>query len=244
VHLLRAAEAVTEPVHTVGARLVQLGYTLGADPDQLLVDALDPDDALMTSVDLDGAHPWLDPAQPVPAVHLVRAARATGRDIHDIAARLTIFGYQVNTRVGDLPADQLTRDDVVLMSRDLDGSDPWLPPDEPILLPHLLHAARRTHRPVPTIAARMRLLGFVVDPELDNVDAASVTSTDLIVCSKDLDGTRPWLDPANQVSLGHLLAAANKLHRPIAEIAGRLRAIGYPVPDIDVRLPRSMPGGA
>jgi hypothetical protein len=44
--------------------------------------------------------------------------------------------------------------------------------------------------------------------------------------------------------MSHVVAAATKMHRPLAEITGRLRAIGYPVPDFDVRLPRSRPGGA
>lgn len=244
VHLLRAAESTGEPLATVASRLTRLGFRVEVDPDRLLVDALDPDDAVMTSVDLDGAHPWLDLAEPVPAMHVLRAARATGRDIHDIAARLTVFGYTVGNRFGELTTEQLTRDDLIIISRDLDGADPWWPTDERIFLPHLLHAARRTHRQPQDIAARLRLLGYAVDVDLDAVDPAGIGSVDLIVASKDLDGTRPWLDPQHPVSMAHLVAAANKLHRPLADITARLRSMGYPVPDFDVRLPRPRPGGA
>ncbi len=244
MHLLRAAEVTSQPAGTVASRLNRLGYDVAADPDQLLVDALDPDDAIMTSVDLDGMHPWLDVAQPVPALHVLRAARVTGRDIHDIAARLTVFGYTIGNKLGDLTTEQLTREDLVIMSRDLDGSDPWLPLDERIFLPHLLHASRRTHRPVREIAARLRQLGFPVDADVDRAETAVIQSVDLIVASRDLDAARPWLDPTQRVSMAHLLAAAYKIHRPMAEIAGRLEALGYPVPDLDVRLPRPRPGGA
>jgi hypothetical protein len=243
VHLLRAAEATAEPVDAVAARLVRLGLRVDVDPHHLLVDALDPDDAVMTSVDLDGMNPWLDPAQPVPAMHVLRAARTTGRDIHDIAARLTVFGYTITNRFGELTTEQLSRDDLVLMSRDLDGADPWWPVEERMFLPHLLHAARRTHRPVTEIAQRLRQLGYAVDADLDGIDPTAITSADLIVASKDLDGTRPWLDPANPISMSHIVAAANKLHRSLGDVSGRLRSMGYPVPDFDVRLPRPRPGG-
>jgi hypothetical protein len=33
-----------------------------------------PRDIILASRDLDGAGPWLDPAEPVPLVHLLRAA--------------------------------------------------------------------------------------------------------------------------------------------------------------------------
>ena len=125
----------------------------------------------MTSVDLDGAHPWLDVAQPVPAVHLLRAARVTGRDIHDIAARLTVFGYKISNRLGELTVEQLTRDDLVIISRDLDGSDPWIPLGERILLPHCCTPPAVPHRPVREIAARLRQLGYPVEADLDGVDA-------------------------------------------------------------------------
>src|SRR5262249_20540211 len=178
VHLLRAVEATGEPINAVAARLTQLGFRVEVDLDHLLVDALEPDDTIMTSVDLDGAHPWLDVTEPVPAMHVLRASRATGRDIHDIAARLTVFGYTVTNRFGELSTEQLTRDDLIIRSRDLEGADPGWPPDERMSLPHVLHAARRTHRPAHEIAARLKLLGFAVDADLDSVDVAGITSSD------------------------------------------------------------------
>ncbi len=244
VHLLRAAEATSETVGAVAARLVALGFRVDVDPDHLMVDALDPDDAVMTSTDLDGVAPWLDPGEPVAAMHVMRAARTTGRDVHDVAARLTVLGYTVRTTFGELTTVQLTRDDLVIMSRDLDGADPWWPVEERILLPHLLHAARRTHRPPRDIADRLRQLGYAVEADLDGVDATTIGSVDLILASKDLDGTRPWLDPRYPVAMSHVMAAANRVHRPLADVAARLRALGYPVPDFDVRLPRPRPGGA
>ena len=244
LHLLRAAEASNEPVTDVAARLTGLGYRLDRTPEEILVDHLDPDDTTMASVDLDGAQPWLEIDKPVPVIHLLRAARVVGRDLHDLAARLTLFGYTVSSDLGQLGVDQLTRDDLVITSQDLDGSDPWLDASEKILLPHLLQAARRTRRPPHEIADRLRQLGYIVEVDLSGVPVKEIRSADLAYASNDLDGTRPWLDPDVPVSLAHLLAAANKLRKPVGEITSRLELLGYRAPDLQVRLPRPRPGGA
>jgi hypothetical protein len=243
LHLLRAADSKGVPLAPIAARLQELGYRLATQPEEIIVDHLDQDDAVITSVDLDGAHPWLDPADPVPAVHLIRAGRVTGRDVHDITARLTVFGYTVRTELGELSVDQLTRDDLVITSQDLDGSDPWLKQDEPVGLPHLLQAARRIRKPATEIAARLRQLGYAVEIDLSAIAVDKIRSNDLTYASNDLDGTRPWLDRDRQVSVAHLLAAASKAHQPVKEVAERLSLMGYPTPDLDVRLPRALPGG-
>ena len=178
--------------------------------------------------------------KPVSALHVMRAARVTGRDVHDVAARLTVFGYQLG--VG-LLTDQLSRDDLIITSGDLDGSDPWLHPTEPILLPHLLQASRRTRRPAPEIAARLEQLGYTVDVDLTCIVIDKIGSNDLVFASNDLDGARPWLNPDYPVALSHLVAAAGKMHRPVAEVADRLNVLGYRTPDLEVRLPRRQPGG-
>jgi hypothetical protein len=242
IHLLRAAEATNLTVAQVGNRLVELGYHLAADPDEIIVDRLEPDDATITSVDLDGSHPWLDVAKPVAALHVLRAAQLTGRDVADVGARLAVFGYQLGT-LNLANASQLTRDDLIITSSDLDGSHPWLQPTEPILLPHLLQASRRTRRSTREIVARLEELGYTVDVDLSTVLIDRIRSNDLVFASSDLDGTRPWLNPSYPVSLSHLLGAADKTHRPLSEVVERLRLLGYDTPDPDVRLPRAQPGG-
>jgi hypothetical protein len=111
------------------------------------------------------------------------------------------------------------------------------------MLPHLLQAARRTRRPTQEIAARLEQLGYTVDVDLTAVVIDKIRSSDLVFASNDLDGTRPWLNPEYQVPLSHLLAAADKMHRPVAEVTGRLNVLGYRTPDLGVRLPRPSPGG-
>ncbi|MEU7865187.1 hypothetical protein [Dactylosporangium sp. NPDC049140] len=243
IHLLRAAESTGREVREVAARLSACGYRVDVDPDAILIDHLEPDDLTITSEDLDGSDPWLDPMKPVPTIRILRAAQRTRRSVHDIAARLTFLGYAVSLHGAGPSLDQVEPDDLLITSRDLDGSQPWLDLEEQVPLPHLLQAARRVRRPVHEIAARLETLGYTVDVDLSSIAVDSVKPNDLLLASTDLDGSRPWLDASQPVPLNHLLAAAQKIRKPIEEVSARLRALGYSVPDVDTRLPRLRPGG-
>ncbi|UWZ37150.1 hypothetical protein Drose_02220 [Dactylosporangium roseum] len=243
IHLLRAAESTGREVGDVAARLAACGYRVDVDPDAILIDHLEPDDLTITSEDLDGSDPWLDPMKPVPTIRILRAAQRTRRSVHDIAARLTFLGYAVSLHGAGPSLDQVEPDDLLITSRDLDGSQPWLDLDEQVPLPHLLQAARRVRRPVHEIAARLETLGYHVDVDLSSIAVDAVKPNDLLLASTDLDGSRPWLDAAQPVPLNHLLAAAQKTRKPIEDVSARLRALGYSVPDVDSRLPRLRPGG-
>ena len=187
-----------------------------------------PSDALILSVDIDGSAPWLDPVEIVPLAHLVRAARRIGRSPSEIAARLEELAYTTAVGHETVGADP---DDALFMSRDLDSSRPWLDPANPVLLPHILKAAQRSGRPVREVAARLTRLGFTFATStstllpIDQFDAA-----DLVLASRDLDGSFPWLDPAEPVKLLHLIRVAHRVAREVSDIAARLAALGYGLP--------------
>ena len=44
--------------------------------------------------------------------------------------------------------------------------------------------------------------------------------------SRDLDSSRPWLDPANPVLLPHVLKAAQRSGRPVREVHARMARLG------------------
>ena len=243
IHLLRAADTTGRDVADVLTRLVACGYRVDVDPDTILIDHLEPDDLTLTSEDNDGSDPWLDPAKPVPTIRILRAAQRTRRSVHDVAARLAFLGYSVSLDDTKLSLEQIEADDLLISSRDLDGSQPWLDLEEHVPLPHLLQAARRVRRSVHEVAERLERLGYTIDVDLRSVAVDGVKPTDLVLASADLDGSRPWLDPGQPVSLSHLLAAAQKVRKPIEDVSDRLRMLGYSVPDVDTRLPRMRPGG-
>ncbi len=242
VHLVRAAEATDQTVAAVAQRLTELGYRT-VDPNSVLVDRFEPEDLTLISVDLDGEDPMLSPIEPVSAVHVILAARQLGRDVHQVIARLTVLGYSVNTVAGQVPVEQIEQDDLVLLSRDIDGTAPWISPDVPVRLPHLLAVARRTHSTIGDVAARLGMLGYQIDCDLTLVTINKIKSADLTMASTDLDGRHPWLNQSEPVPLAHLLGASRKLRRPVDQIVKRLSSMSYQVPDLELRLPRLRPGG-
>jgi len=74
--------------------------------------------------------------------------------------------------------------------------------------------------------------------------AAVVAGTSAATKKATANSITVWLQVDAQSGWPKVVAAANKLHRPLADITTRLRSMGYPVPDFDIRLPRSRPGGA
>ena len=107
----------------------------------------------------------------------------------------------------------------------------------------MLQAARRTRKPPAEIVARLRQLGYPVEVDLTVVATDKIRSSDLVFASNDLDGTRPWLDPDLPVACPTCWPPRTRCTSRSAEIARRLEALGYRTPDLDVRLPRPLPGG-
>ena len=133
--------------------------------------------------------------------------------------------------------------DVVLISRDLDGRGPWLDPAGPAPLSHLIRAAAELRRTPAQIAERLTALGYSV-PDVAGLPA-DLTASDVTLISRSLGRRGPWpdqagsgwLDPAGPAPLSHLIRAAAELRRTPAQIAERLTALGYSVPDV-AGLPR------
>ena len=243
VHVMRVAKELGRPAVEIRDRLVACGYKAEIDFDSLLVDELEPDDLVLVSVDLDGEAPWLNPTETVPLFHLMQAARRTRREVHDVAARLAVLGYGVTLECGTVSPDELNDDDLMLASRDLDSQSPWVDEGETIGLGHVVLAAGRTRKTIAEVVTRLESLGYQVDPAIVVLMSESVQPDDMTLISEDLDGKKPWLNPTLPVPLSHLFHAAKRVRRPMAEIAARMTALGYRVPDLETVLPRWRPGG-
>jgi hypothetical protein len=89
-HVLRAAATLhRSPVEAV-TRLRRLGFVVLEHPWPA---AVDEDDVRLVSVNIDGAPPWRDPADPVLARHLLEVAQQQEWSVTYTAARLTELGY-------------------------------------------------------------------------------------------------------------------------------------------------------
>jgi hypothetical protein len=225
-HVLRAAARLRRAPAEVARRLAALGFAVG-DVSGLLAE-VGPDDITLMSRDVDGTGPWLDAAVPVPVGHVIRAAAQLRRAPAEVAGRLAALGFAVGD-VSGLPAE-VSPDDAALMSRDLDGTGPWLDAAVPVPLGHVVRVAAQLRRAPAEVAERLALLGFAVGDVFALVAEGSGDDADLI--SEQLDGTDPWLNQAVPVPLGHVVRAAARLRRAPALVAERLAVLGFAVPDV------------
>ncbi|MGP4024959.1 wHTH domain-containing protein [Actinomadura sp. 3N407] len=106
---------------------------------------------------------WLDPKQPVPRGHLVRASVELGIGPRTAAERLAVCGMLLPA--GDIPEAAIPAD-LVLLRYSQNYGTPWLDADEPVSLLHLLKVSRKTGISVREAAERLRWLGMDV-PDVD-----------------------------------------------------------------------------
>jgi hypothetical protein len=225
-HLLSATVKLGCGLAETMERLSCLGFTV-PDASRLPAD-LTPDDATLLSWNLDGTGPWLDSSDPVLHSHLIGAAVRLRRSPAQVAARLAVLGFTVPD-VSRL-STELAGEDFRLISWNLDATALWRGPGDPVLLGYVVGAAVRSRRSPAQVADRLAVLGFTV-PDVSGLPA-EFTRDDAILISWDLDGVSPWLDPGEQVSLGHLLSAKAKLGGSVAQAVERLSYLGFIVPNV------------
>ncbi|MEV0189709.1 caspase family protein [Kitasatospora purpeofusca] len=212
-HVLWVAHFQERSPRAVADRLAELGHRLpeGIEiPDRAL-----PDDLLILSADLNWREPWLSPEESVPVGHVLRAAsRLADRSPRQVADRLTEFGH----RLADpslLPAT-VNSDDLLLLSSFQSGQPPWLRPDQPLDVWHVLSCSAELGLPPGEVAARLSDLGHRLP---DGVTALQ----DAVALVPEF-GRAP--SPERPVSLVDVLRLAGREHDPV-DVARRLRAMGF-----------------
>ncbi|GAA1262522.1 HD domain-containing protein [Saccharothrix xinjiangensis] len=168
---------------------------------------------------------WLPIKATVPLGHVVTVARRLERTPEEVAERLTAFGYAVASIP---PSTVISSEDLRLMSQDLDGVPPWLPPDEVVPLGHLLDSATRFSLPTTEIGRRLGLLGYEAPPaEL----ATALVPGDEVLLRRQPGGTY-WLRSGETVPISHVARKALETGRAAADVVARLRFLGYRVPHL------------
>ncbi|NEA23601.1 caspase family protein [Actinomadura bangladeshensis] len=221
----------------VADRLDRLGYRL---PRGLLdVGQAEPADVLLVSRDIDGLKPWLPEPDSAGAAgeidtgHVVACAAQLGRPISAVAERLTALGFDVPRALLDAgiaePADR------ILLSKDLDGNRPWLDvrdaEGDPVPVPagHIMAAAAQLSRDTARVADRLAGFGFTVPEDLPV--RGRIDPDDRMLLSLYINGLPPMLPGARTVPPGHVFFASQRLGKGVEEIAARLEALGFRVPE-------------
>ncbi|MFE7755769.1 hypothetical protein [Streptomyces sp. NPDC057418] len=227
-HVLAVATHLACSPHTAATRLAALGLRLPYTPDP-------GDEPLLRISEVRGPR-WLGRYQGPPMGHVLSVARETGRSPADVVGRLKVLG--IAGPGGSLP-DSPSQDDLVILSAELDGRRPWLERNLVVgpQMRHILRAALVTGRSPAAITARLTELGHRLH-ENANLPEAPDEADILLLETVD----RSHLDG---VHLENVLRSASLTGRSPADVASRLTALGYRLPD-EVEYPevRGAPAGS
>ncbi|KOV35784.1 hypothetical protein ADK60_08595 [Streptomyces sp. XY431] len=158
---------------------------------------------------------WLDSAAPVPLGHILAAAQRIGCPPSEVGVRLTQLGYRLPA--GHRLPQSFDVNDLGILSRDLDGQPPWLDPEEPVSLRHVLSAADK--------------LGFAPEAVVDRLNALVDGSVEQLALPKSPEavGLVRALDlaPGSPVSLRQVLSVAQRTGRRPGDVVRDLAELGH-----------------
>uniref|UniRef100_A0AAU1LQW4 wHTH-Hsp90 Na associated domain-containing protein n=1 Tax=Streptomyces sp. NBC_00148 TaxID=2903626 RepID=A0AAU1LQW4_9ACTN len=192
--------------------------------------AHDPEEALLTSRDLNGERPVLKPGEQVPYGHVLYAAALLGRSPAEVVARLTALGYADIQDAGCPLPEAVALDDAALTRRE--GRDSflqrWIDVTSPVSLRQLLETAEHTGRAPADVGRRLTALGY----RLGGTGPLPGTPDprDVMLIRTDARGYGSWLDWGDEVSAGHVLGAAEVLSCSPHAAAVRLASLGLRLP--------------
>ncbi|MEU1211794.1 hypothetical protein ACFYSH_01420 [Streptomyces sp. NPDC005791] len=260
--ILRAAERLEAPPAEVAARYARLGYrTPGLEN---APERIGHRELRLAADRVDGNAPWLADDAPVPLSRILlivdrtgdkddtkdpeRTAAAAGLACRDLAA----LGYRVEPGVAGL-----TTDDLLLVSREMNGAPPWLDETQPVPVAHVLRLAEKQDGNPNALVMRLTALGYREVPQgslADRVTAEELALAGARRTERGNDTTQRWLEQDDPQWLPHVLKVSVRTGKPPAEVMTRLRALGYRIPEVtppstvsdeDVRLvSRSLDGEA
>ncbi|MFC8829216.1 hypothetical protein ACFT9I_28150 [Streptomyces sp. NPDC057137] len=222
--VLRLAQELSCSPHFAAERLIALGLRLPYTPEP-------GDERLLKYADTPGGG-WIGQWGSAPVAHILTVARETGRSHADIVARLKELGCQRPS--GNVPESQ-EEDDLVLLSENLDGEQPWLMKNDVVglQLRHILRASLVTGRSPAQVTERLTTLGHWLHENANVPETAEEADIRLLETV-----TRSYLD---NVHLENVLRSASLTGRSPADVAARLTELGYRLPD-EVTYPEVRPG--
>ncbi|MFI2203920.1 hypothetical protein ACH47Z_24690 [Streptomyces sp. NPDC020192] len=166
----------------------------------------------------------LDPTRPVPPGHLVKANVELNVGIGEAAGRMKALGFGVpGTMRTDMPEDWVAR----LLSNQLDGSPRWLDSGR-VRAGHVLRAVRDLGREPSEIVERLEDYGF--RPAMGSLDERS--ARELLWLSAEWgwdESVMSELDAETDIQPGFLVLASLRSGVALADIARRVRELGFPV---------------
>ncbi|TCJ34093.1 TIR domain-containing protein [Parafrankia sp. BMG5.11] len=232
-----AATRLRREPEDVALRLRQLGLAT-ADPGGWAASPVRSSDIALLARDFDDHDAFLQDGN-VSAAHVLRAAAHTGETPRALADRLGELGFDVDP-VADVEltaAEERTVVDLLDVSDDPSLDHGWAGLSRASILATAYRDSTRGHSRGPAeLAAWIGGLGAGLDTYAGARFPDDLCFNDVDLLSWALDGEPPWL-AGDEISPGHVLAAAGITGRPTHEIASRLRHLGFTIADLPDRAP-------
>lgn len=173
---------------------------------------------------------------------LLTQASEQDRTLDDLLGRAEVLkaaGVMFVVGPPVLSTSNLSSDDVVLLSQELDGRPPWA--KDNVNGWQIVRASAKLQRRTDQIARRLRELAPLGLSVLDGMKPGQVPQIqaddmDLALLSRDLDGKAPWLE--GNISEAHLLRAAINLSLSFSDAVRRVKRmiplVGDQISGLDV----------
>ncbi|GAA3036902.1 HD domain-containing protein [Actinokineospora globicatena] len=175
-----------------------------------------------------------------PRGRILQSSRITGLSIKEVVQRLE--HYAITIEEIDI-SEPWNDSDLVILSRDLDGQEPWLTGDT-IRKTHVEKAAKKLGWSDSRATERLHALGYTIAAEERNIDAPSHAAESLEAIKKDFLAMAERLDSLPRQwkfanALSSSVELAHKQNLPLKEVLVWFRNQGIPIPD--TLLPQGVP---
>ncbi|GAA3011805.1 wHTH domain-containing protein [Actinokineospora diospyrosa] len=165
----------------------------------------------------------------LPVGRIAQSAGKTGMSVRLTASRLTILGYQVDS-IDALPdEEEVNTMDYLFLSTSGRGVPPWLDASEVVPSGHIALCSRRTRVSPQVVVKRLSAYSFAIQRQSS---IQFYLETDLLILSRNLNRSTPWLDD-DKVAPSHVAKAAELLKLPAQQVQDRLSALGYQIDTAD-----------
>lgn len=176
-------------------------------------------------------------------IHLIKSALILDEPLAKTFTRLQKFshlGLKIpNIDVGILDDLRANSEDLILLSVNLDGKNPWL--EKEVFIGHLAWTAIQLNKPIAKIYKRLKLfssLGLKLPKiNLESLNNLILTQEDLFLLSEKLNSKSPWIK--QKVSPIHILKIAHKLDISVSSALQKLQKfipLGFELPEVNLDL--------
>jgi hypothetical protein len=223
-HVFKVAGRHETSLEELVRRLVTLGFAPPQLPPQQERDLL-----ARLSAEPEARYGYEPGPGRMPSNAVVDIAWDYGLAEQDVAARLATLGYEVHD-LDQHPRRPGSYTDLLLTSRDYNGTEPWLDVADQVPWHHVVRAAHVRRMQRDEAVATLLRYGYEVAPA---PEPGNWSSGEDVAILRWTTGGLPtmWLPADSPVPLTHILHTAHRLTRTPHEVARRLQQFGHVLPD-------------